>query len=577
MLTRKLFNEEVIIFYMEYLKLCEVYHALESTTKGLEKTEILASFLGEIRKEPEVIYLLQGNVFADYDHREMGISHQLAIRAIGKATGISDAEVVEVFKEIGDLGKVAESVLGKKKQQTALFTKKLSIEKVMANLRKLPTLEGKGTVDIKVGLIVELLHSASPKEARYVIRTVLGDLKVGVGSGILRDAIVEQCFKPKDLEEKKIYVRNVQEAYDKATDFAEVFEKACSDDLNKIKLEPGKPVKVMLFPKAKDIDDAFRIVGKPAAFEYKYDGFRVMINKKNNGGVKIFTRRLEEVTLQFPEIVEYVESHITGKSFILDAEAVGFDSETKKYTDFQAISQRIRRKYGIEKMQKAFPIELAVFDIIYFDGKSLIESPFDKRRKLIEKIVREEKWKIVLAKQIITDDVAEVERFYEDALGDNQEGLMGKSLSAPYKPGARIGYAVKLKPEDNDFDLVITGAEWGTGKRAGWLTSFDVACRNDGELLQVGKVSTGLKEKPEEGLSFGEMTGKLKELIVEEHGRKMNVRPEIVVTVQYQNIQKSPTYSSGYALRFPRITRLREDRGIGDIATIEEVKKETGD
>jgi DNA ligase-1 len=562
---------------MEYLKLCEVYHALESTTKGLEKTEILASFLGEIRKEPEVIYLLQGNVFADYDHREMGISHQLAIRAIGKATGISDAEVVEVFKEIGDLGKVAESVLGKKKQQTALFTKKLSIEKVMANLRKLPTLEGKGTVDIKVGLIVELLHSASPKEARYVIRTVLGDLKVGVGSGILRDAIVEQCFKPKDLEEKKIYVRNVQEAYDKATDFAEVFEKACSDDLNKIKLEPGKPVKVMLFPKAKDIDDAFRIVGKPAAFEYKYDGFRVMINKKNNGGVKIFTRRLEEVTLQFPEIVEYVESHITGKSFILDAEAVGFDSETKKYTDFQAISQRIRRKYGIEKMQKAFPIELAVFDIIYFDGKSLIESPFDKRRKLIEKIVREEKWKIVLAKQIITDDVAEVERFYEDALGDNQEGLMGKSLSAPYKPGARIGYAVKLKPEDNDFDLVITGAEWGTGKRAGWLTSFDVACRNDGELLQVGKVSTGLKEKPEEGLSFGEMTGKLKELIVEEHGRKMNVRPEIVVTVQYQNIQKSPTYSSGYALRFPRITRLREDRGIGDIATIEEVKKETGD
>ncbi|MBU2576580.1 MAG: ATP-dependent DNA ligase [Nanoarchaeota archaeon] len=562
---------------MEYSKLCEVYHALESTTKGLEKTRILASFLGEIRDEPEVIYLLQGNVFADYDHRELGISHQLAIRAIGKAAGIGDAEVIDAFKELGDLGKVAESVLGKKKQQTALFTSKLSIEKVMTNLRKLPMLEGKGTVEIKIGLIIELLHSASPKEAKYIIRTVLGDLKVGVGSGILRDAIVENCFKPQNLEGKKKYSQEVQEAYDKATDFAEVFEKACSGDLKKIKLKPGKPVKVMLFPKAKNVEDAFRIVGRPAAFEYKYDGFRVMINKEKNGKVKIFTRRLEEVTNQFPEIVEYVESHVTSESFILDAEAVGFNSETKKYTDFQAISQRIRRKYGIEKMQKAFPIELAVFDIIYFDGKSLIDTPFGERRKLIKKIIREEPFKIVLAKQIITEDVAEVEKFYEMALNDNQEGLMGKSLIAPYKPGARVGYAVKLKPEDNDFDLVITGAEWGTGKRAGWLTSFNVSCSNDGELLEIGKVSTGLKELEGGDLSFKEMTDRLNELIIEEHGRNIRVRPEIVVTVQYQNIQKSPTYSSGYALRFPRITRLREDRGVGDIATLGEIEKEAGE
>lgn len=559
---------------MDYSKLCEVYHALESTTKGLEKTEILASFLGNIEKDPKVIYLLQGNLFADYDSRELGISHQLAIRAIGKAAGINDAEVVDAFKSLGDLGKVAESVLGMKKQQTALFSKKLSVEKVMTNLKKLPTLEGKGTVDVKIGLIVELLHSASPIEAKYVIRTVLGDLKVGVGSGILRDSIVEHCFKPKDIEEKKEYVVEVQEAYDKATDFAEVFEKACRNDLGSISLKPGKPVKVMLFPKAKGVEDAFRIVGRPAAFEYKYDGFRVMINKERGGRVKIFTRRLEEVTNQFPEIVEYIDSHVTGDSFILDAEAVGFDAKTRKYTDFQAISQRIRRKYGIEQMMKNFPIELAVFDIIYFDGESLIETPFGERRKLIEKIVRDEKWKIVLAKQIITDDDGEVERFYEAALSDNQEGLMGKSLDAPYKPGARVGYAVKLKPEDNDFDLVITGAEWGTGKRAGWLTSFDVACRDDGELLEIGKVSTGLKEIRDEGLSFVEMTEKLNKLIVEEHGRKIKVRPEIVVSVQYQNIQISPTYSSGFALRFPRITRLREDRGVGDIATLDEIENE---
>jgi len=561
---------------MDYSKICDVYQSLESTTKGLEKTIILAKFLGEIKNEPEFIYLLRGQIFADFDSRELGISHQLAIRAISRAAGISDAEVVQKFKKFGELGLVAEEVVGKNKQQKSLFNKKLNVEKVIGNLRKLPTLEGKGTVDLKIGLIVELIHSAKPIEAKYIIRTVLGDLKIGVGIGILRDALVEYIFKPKDITDKKNYVLRIQEAYDKSTDFAEVFEKASKGELDKIKLKPGKPVKVMLFPKAKDVDDAFRIVGRPAAFEYKYDGFRVMVNKDEKGKIKVFTRRLEEVTIQFPEIVEYVRTHIKGDNFIIDGEAVGFDSIKKMYTPFQDVSQRIRRKYGIEKMMKNFPIELAVFDIIFYDGKSLIETPFEKRRKLLERIIREEKYKIILASQIITDDSKEVEVFYEKALSENQEGLMGKNLFSPYKPGARVGYAVKLKPEDNDFDLVITGAEWGTGKRAGWLTSFDVSCRSeDNGLLEVGKVSTGLKELKEQGLSYEEMTKRLKEIIVEEHGRKIKVKPEIVVSVQYQNIQKSPTYSSGYALRFPRIIRLREDRGVSDIATLGEIEKET--
>jgi len=187
---------------MDYNKICGVYGELERTTKGLEKTDILAGFLGEIREKPELIYLLQGRVFADYDNRELGISHQLIIRAIGRGAGISDGEVVEKFKELGDLGKVAEAVLGKKKQQKALFEGKLSVEKVVENLRKIPTFEGKGAVDLKIGLIVELLHLASPGEAKYVVRTVLGDLKIGVGSGILRDAIVVYCFEPKNLEDK---------------------------------------------------------------------------------------------------------------------------------------------------------------------------------------------------------------------------------------------------------------------------------------------------------------------------------------------------------------------------------------
>ncbi|MEI6058926.1 MAG: ATP-dependent DNA ligase [archaeon] len=565
---------------MEYKKVVDVYEALSNTTKGLEKTKILGEFLNDVKKsgEYEIIYLLQGRVSADYDKKELGISQQLAIKAISTASGLKDSEIVRDFKELGDLGKVSEKVM-KTKRQSSLFSKKLTTEKILENLHKLVTLEGKGTVDKKIGLIVELLHSASVVESKYIVRTVVGDMKVGVGSGLLRDAIVDSCFSPKDLSEKKEYGEKVQQAYDKATDFAEVFEKACRNQLSRISLSPGKPVKVMLFPKAKDVEDAFRIVGKPAAFEYKYDGFRMMINKFEKNGkeeIQIFTRRLDNVTKQFPDAVKYAKENIKAKSFIIDCEAVGYNPKTKKYQPFQAISQRIKRKYDIDKLEKELPIELNIFDIIYYNGENLIDTEFLERRKIIEKIVDEKKLKIVLSAQIITSDAKEAEDFYEKALEEGQEGLMAKSLTAPYKPGARVGYAVKLKPEDNDFDLVITGAEYGTGKRAGWLTSFDVSCRDEksDELLEIGKVSTGLKEKREEGLSFEEMTHRLKKIIVEEHGRSVVVRPEIVVTVQYQNIQTSPTYNSGFALRFPRIKALRPDRGKDDVATLKEIEKE---
>lgn len=561
---------------MKYSELCKTYHELESTTKGLEKTKILSDFLGKIKSCPETIYLLQGKVFPDYDERELGISWKLAIKAIAKASGVSSEQVVKQFKTLGDLGKVAEQIMQNKKQ-SSLFSSKLTTEKVIQNIQKLPELEGKGTVGRKLGLIVELLHSASAKEARYIIRTVIGDMKIGIGSGLLRDAVVDYCFKPKDIAEKKEYVEIVQSAYDKTTDFAEVFDKACKKKLSEISLAPGKPIKVMLFPKVGDVTASFAIVHRPAAFEYKYDGFRMVVNKSKDGKINIFTRRLDNVTRQFPDVVKYVKEHVKGKTFMIDCEAVGYDPKTKAYQPFQAVSQRIRRKYDIEKLAKQLPIELTVFDCVYYNGKSLISKPFKQRRKIIEKIIKQEKFKITLADQIVTGDEKKVEEFLEKALEEGQEGLMAKNLEAPYKPGARIGYAVKLKPEDKDFDLVITGAEWGTGKRAGWLTSFDISCRHEGKLLAVGKVSTGLKEKEEEGLSFKELTKKLKKIILEEHGRKIEVKPEIVVTVQYQNIQKSPTYSSGYALRFPRIKTLRPDRGRGDVASLGEIKKEVGD
>ncbi len=427
---------------MEYKKLCDVCEALEATSKGLEKTAILANFLGEIKEKPEYIYLIQGRVFPDFDPRELGVSTQTLIKAIAKASGHTEDSVISQLKKKGDLGLAAFELFKTKKQQ-GLFTTKLTAQRVIENLQKITTLEGKGAISTKIDLVVDLLHSASAVEAKYILRTAMGDLKIGVGNGIIRDSIVEFCFKPENIEEKKKFSDEVQGAYNKATDFGFVFQKACEGKLDEIKLSVGRPVKVMLYPKASDAADAFRIVGRPAVFEYKYDGFRIMINKNERGEIKLFTRRLEDVSHQFPDLVEFVKENIKAKTFIVDSEAVGYDPETKKYREFQAISQRIKRKYEIDKLIKELPVELRVFDVIYLDGKSLIDSPYENRREILEKVINEEDWKIKLAEQITTDSEEEASRFFQKALDDGQEGLMVKGLDKIYKPGARVGYGVK--------------------------------------------------------------------------------------------------------------------------------------
>ena len=258
----------------------------------------------------------------------------------------------------------------------------------------------------------------------------------------------------------------------------------------------------------------------------------------------------------------------------MDSEAVGYDPKKLSYRPFQEISQRIRRKYEIEKLQKELPVEVNVFDIIYFEGKNLIKKPFAERRKILGKIIQNKKWQLKLSEQIVTSGIKDAEKFYSNALQEGEEGVMMKNLNAPYKPGARVGYMLKLKPSEKEFDLVIVGAESGTGKRSGWLSSFILACQHENKFLEIGKVGTGIKEKEEQGLSFKELTKMLKPLITEEEGRTVKLKPEIVITVTYQEIQKSPTYSSGYALRFPRFTKLRPDRSVKDITFLKEVEKE---
>jgi len=284
---------------------------------------------------------------------------------------------------------------------------------------------------------------------------------------------------------------------------------------------------------------------------------------------------LENVTKQFSDVVLAVQENVRGESFILDGEIVGYDKKTKRYTPFEAISQRIKRKYDIDKIISELPVELDIFDCIYYNGKSIISSPFIERRKMVEKIVKEKKLVIRPSVQIITDKDEEAQEFYENALKIGEEGIMVKKLDAPYSQGRRVGFMVKMKPVINDIDLVIVGAEHGSGKRGGWLTSYIVACRDDrGQFFEIGKVSSGLKEKPEEGFSYEEMTKLLLGLKTGEEDGVVRVKPEIVVSVTYQNMQESPSYSSGYALRFPRISHYRPDRRVNDIVSLDEIRKE---
>ena len=560
---------------MLYSKLATLYEALSSTTKRLEKTDILAKFLDKLHEDDvDILYLLLGNIYAQYDSRKIGISEQLVVKSIARASGATAEEVVKKWKKLGDLGKVSEELVGNKKQST-LSSSVLKVDKVLLNLRKLPELEGIGTIDRKLNLIMELLTSASGIEAKYLVRTLIGDLRVGVHESTIRDAMAIAFFKEEEKKENSI---KIQEALDKSNDLVVVYNIVKDgeiDELERISLVIGQPVKVMLAQKVSTIEEAFEKVGKPAVFEYKYDGFRLIIHK-DKSGIKLFTRRLENVTKQFPEVVEYVEKYVKGKEFILDSEAIGFDSKTKEYKPFQEISQRIRRKYHIEELSKKLPVEVDVFDVLYYEGKNLIKESFEKRTSIVKKIVKSVPYKLIAAKQLITDSVEEAEKFYAQALDDNQEGVMVKSLTAPYKPGSRVGHMIKLKPEERDYDLVITGAEYGKGKRQGWLSSFILSCydSDSGKYVEVGKASTGLKEKPELGLSFDDLTKLIKPLIVKEEGREVKVKPKIVVAITYQEIQKSPNYDSGYALRFPRFTALREDKPLSEIVSLKEIEKD---
>ncbi len=545
---------------MLYEELAKVYFRLETTSSTIAKTKILAELFKKTPKEllRIIVLLSQGQVFPPWMNKELRIGENLAMQAISRAIGVRKDEIIEAVKKYGDLGSACEALLKRRKQVT-LFQEELTVKKVYDTFVKIAEAEGEGSIDAKVSYLSSLISSAKPIEGKYIIRTVLGELRIGVGEGIVRDAIAEAFRVDAEL---------VEIAYAILNDFGEVAELAMkgNEALRNVKLKPGRPIKVMLYHKAESISEALEKTGTPAQVEYKYDGFRTLIHKIGDK-IIIFTRRLEDVTKQFPDVVERARRAIKAREAIIDSETIGFDPSTGRWLPFQRISQRIKRKYDIEKMAKEIPVKTRVFDVLYVDGENLIFKPLKERWAVLEKIIAEEE-EFKLAEHARISSSKEGEEFYEKALKDGAEGIMIKNLNAPYKPGQRTGYGYKLKPTMETLDVVIIGAEWGEGKRAHWLSSFLLGVRDPetGEFLPIGKMGTGLTEA-----QFEMFTQMLKPLIIEEKGKEVKIKPKIVVEVSYQEIQKSPKYASGFALRFPRFVRLREDKGPEEADTIERV------
>jgi DNA ligase-1 len=582
---------------MQFSTLSEHLANIESEDSRLTKTWNATQLLRAANDDelPVLLLFLQSRIFPPYDDRDIGLANKSVAKALAKAYNLEQTEVVTLWKETGDLGETAETISQQSNTLAAFAsetnTASHSVQSIYNTFTEIAATEGTGSESKKFDLFKQMITAMDGNTARYATRLAVQDLRVGIGEGTIRDAIAwafldeaqpnydeeTQGITPDDRDAYDEAIEAVQSAIDKTNDFAYAANKAKDglSALQAITITPGKPVKVMLAQRSETLNDAFETVGRPAAFEYKYDGMRMQIHYDNDD-LHIFTRSLEDVTEQFPEVKTYLEAHIdldANTSFVLDAEAVSYNADTKEYEPFQTISQRIKRKYNIEQHREEHPVEVNVFDILYLNGEELVNNTYQDRRETINELIDAEQYNLRLADQRITGDDDDAEAFFEEATERGNEGLMIKNVDGTYKPGSRVGYMLKYKSTMDDLDLVIIGAEWGQGKRSGWLTSYLVACRDGDNYHTVGRVATGLKEKPEEGLSFKEMTELLEPHVVSESGREVTVSPEVVIEVRFEEIQESPDYESGYALRFPRVISLRDDRSPENATTKEEIKE----
>ncbi len=545
-----------------FKSLSELLEKVEATTKRLEIIDLTANYLetlGPDEIEPAT-NMMVGRAFPKYSQKSLDVSWSTLTHVLEQVSQFDWDYFREAMAGTGDIGSATKAVLeqSKAKKQTQLTQNSLIITEVRRALEAIAQSSGAGSRTKKERLMTALFSEATPVEAKYLVKIFTGEMRTGLHEGLMEQAVGKAFDVPlKRVQHAGMVLGDIGEV-------AAVLKSQGAKGLEKAGFNVFRPVELMLAQTAQTVNEALVEHCGKSALEYKYDGARVQIHKQKDK-VQIFTRRLSDVTASLPEIVEIIKRNVKVQSAIFEGEVVALDSAGFPIA-FQHLMRRFKRVRGVTDMAQRVPLTLYLFDILYLNGESLITLPYIKRRKILSDNAGE----INLSKQIVTDLQKDAEGFLKEATAAGHEGLMAKKLDSPYTPGRRGKKWLKIKTVLETLDLAITAAEYGYGRRKGWLSDYYLAARDPetGEFMDLGKTFKGLTDA-----EIAEMTKQLKASAVEQEGHRVVVIPKIVVEVTYNEIQKSPKYKSQMALRFARITRIRTDKTPQDADTIDKVRE----
>ncbi|MCP8312368.1 MAG: ATP-dependent DNA ligase [Candidatus Methylarchaceae archaeon HK02M1] len=545
-----------------FKSLAELCERLEATNKRLPMISLVADFLKDLEAE-EVeasVSMILGRPFPKWSYKKLDVSWATLREIIKRITKADWKVFMDVFGRTGDIGSATKTLFESKKfeKQSTLFERTLTIMEVRRSLETIAKTTGLGSREKKERLIGALLSLTTPIEAKYLVKILIGEMRIGFYEGLMEQAVSKAFLIPLEIVQKaSMFIGDLG--------IVSVIAKTQGKEgLSKIGFRVFRPVRLMLAQMANDVSEALREHGGRTAFEYKLDGGRVQIHKYGDE-VKIFSRRLTDVTESLPEIVEMVKKNLKAKEVIFEGEVIAINSLGHPLP-FQHLMRRFKRVHEIEDIIKKIPVKLYVFDILYLNGESLISVQYSKRRQILDENCGE----IPLTDQIVSNNLEETEQFLKKSMNSGHEGLVAKRLDSEYMPGIRGKLWLKIKPILEPLDLVIVAAEYGYGRRHEWLSDYYLAARDaeTDEFLTVGKTFKGLTDT-----EIIDMTRRLKELAIKEEHRRVIVIPKIVVQVSYNEVQKSPKYKCGMALRFARIDSIREDKTPEEADTIQKVRK----
>jgi len=573
---------------LKYSIIADAYEKIESTTKRLEMTDLLVDLLKNTSKEviDKVAYLTQGKLYPDFIGIEIGVAERLAVKALARVSGRKESEVEEVLNRTGDIGEAAQVFTANRKQQS-FFRRDLSVEKVYETLDKMAQTSGSGAVDLKLSLLAGLLADATPKEAKYLMRTVTGSLRLGIADMTVLDALAIAYGGGKDARE------DVERAYNVSSDLGRVAKTVAEEGIEGIRhfrVSVREPIRPMLAERLSSPDEILEKLGGKCVAEYKYDGERLQAHKTGEN-VTLYSRRLENISSQYPDAVELFKKYVKAREAILECECVAVDLDTGEMRPFQELMHR-RRKYGVEKAIEDYPVSLFLFEALYVDGKDLTQETYLTRRKMLEETVTESDH-LKIAKYVVTSNAAELEKFFQEAIENGCEGLVCKSIAkdSVYQAGARgwlwIKYKRDYKSEMTDtVDLVIVGAFHGRGKRAGVYGALLLAAYNpESDTFEtVTKCGTGFTD--EDLAKLPKMLEK--HVVAQKHSRVNSMieadvwfEPSITMEILGAEVTLSPIHTcamdsirkgSGLAIRFPRFTgKYRPDKAAEDATTTREI------